>query len=135
MLKERAYSYFIDKNKNCSETTLLSISDEYGLGLTEADMVLVSGFGGGIGCGALCGVAAGCVAALGKMTITGCAHATEGFGDVCAALHKRLDTELGGTQCATLKPMYRTDTERCLKAVEKGLTIFEAFVKEHNLMK
>ena len=131
MLKARAYRYFITQNKNCSETTLLSISDEYGLHLTEADMILVSGFGGGIGCGALCGVVAGCVAALGKMTVTGCAHETAGFGDLCAALHQRLETELGGTQCASLKPMYRTDTERCLKTVEKGLEIFEAFVKEH----
>lgn len=131
MLKERAYNYFITQNKNCAETTLLSISDEYGLNLTEADMVLVSGFGGGIGCGALCGVVAGCVAALGKMTVTGCAHETKGFGDLCAALHQRLETELGGTQCAVLKPMYRTDEVRCLKTVEKGLDIFEAFIREH----
>ena len=131
MLKERAYNYFITQNKNCAETTLLSISDEYGLNLTEADMVLVSGFGGGIGCGALCGVVAGCVAALGKMTVTGCAHEMKGFGDLCAALHQRLEAELGGTQCAVLKPMYRTDEVRCLKTVEKGLDIFEAFVKEH----
>ena len=131
MLKDRAYRYFITQNKNCSETTLLSISDDYGLGLSEADMVLVSGFGGGIGCGALCGVVAGCVAALGKMTVTGCAHETAGFGDLCAALHQRLEAELGGTQCAVLKPMYRTDEVRCLKTVEKGLEIFEAFVKEH----
>ena len=135
MLRDRAYSYFIEKNKNCSETSFLSISDEYGLDLTEKDMVLVSGFGGGIGCGALCGVVAGCVAALGKMTVTGCAHATEGFGDLCVALHRKLETELGGTQCADLKPMYRTEKERCLKAVEKGLDIFEAFVKEKNLTK
>ena len=58
MLKDRAYDYFIHQNRNCAETALLSISDEYGLNLTEADMVLVSGFGGGIGCGALCGVVA-----------------------------------------------------------------------------
>lgn len=131
MLKERAYNYFITQNKNCAETTLLSISDEYGLNLTEADMVLVSGFGGGIGCGALCGVVAGCVAALGKMTVTGCAHEMKGFGDLCAALHQRLEAELGGTQCAVLKPMYRTDEVRCLKTVEKGLDIFEAFIREH----
>ena len=133
MLKDRVYDYFIHQNRNCAETALLSISDEYGLHLTEADMILVSGFGGGIGCGALCGVVAGCVAALGKMAVTSCAHETKGFGKLCAALHERLESELGGTQCAVLKPMYRTDAERCLKTVEKGLDCFAAFVEEHNL--
>ena len=89
MLKDRAYDYFIHQNRNCAETALLSISDEYGLNLTEADMVLVSGFGGGIGCGARGGVVAGWVAAVGKMAVTGCAHETMGFGKLCAALRER----------------------------------------------
>ncbi len=134
MLKEIAPKYFLEQDKNCSESALLSISEAYHLGLTEEDMKLVSGFGAGMGCGELCGVLSGCVAACGKLAVKDRAHATEGFGDLCADLYHRFDAALGGTRCETLKPVYRKDDcVRCLAAVEKGLEMFEKFVEDHDL--
>ncbi len=135
MLKELAPNYFLEQDQNCSETALLAISEAYGLGLTTEDAKLVSGFGAGMGCGELCGVLSGCMAACGKMAVTDRAHATEGFGDLCADLVKRFDASLGGIRCEKLKPVYRRDDVRCLAAVEKGLDVFEAFVNDHNLTK
>ena len=133
MLKDRAFAYFIEKDHNCAETALLAISDEYGLGIGPEEMKLVSAFGGGMGCGKLCGVLAGSMAALGKMAVNGRAHATEGFGPLCAGLCENFKAGLSSTECAELKPLYRNDEVRCLRTVELGLDVFEAYAKEKGL--
>ncbi len=134
MLKDRAYEYFIVKDHNCAETALLAISEEYGLKIGPEEMKLVSGFGGGMGCGDLCGVLAGSMAALGKLAVNGRAHATENFGPLCAGLCESFRTCLGSMKCAELKPRYRTDELRCLKTVELGLDVFETYAKEKGLV-
>ena len=134
MLKEKAYGYFIEKDHNCAESALLAISEEYGLDVGPEEMKLVSAFGGGMGCGKICGVLAGSMAALGRMAVNGRAHTTEKFGPLCAGLCENFKTCLGGTDCAELKPLYRTDELRCLKTVELGLDVFEAYAKEKGLV-
>ena len=134
MLKDRAYEYFITKDHNCAETALLAISKEYGLGIGPEEMKLVSGFGGGMGCGKLCGVLAGSMAALGRLAVNGRAHATEDFGPLCAGLCEKFEADLGSLKCADLKAMYRNDEVRCLKTVELGLEVFEAYAKEKGLV-
>ena len=134
MLKDKAYEYFITKDHNCAESALLAISEEYGLGLGPEEMKLVSAFGGGMGCGKLCGVLAGSMAALGKLAVNGRAHATENFGPLCAGLCESFHACLGSINCAELKPRYRSDEVRCLKTVELGLDVFEAYAKEKGLV-
>ena len=134
MLKDKAYEYFINRDHNCAESALLSISEEYGLDIGPEEMKLVSAFGGGMGCGKLCGVLAGSMAALGRLAVNGRAHATEGFGPLCAELCENFKACLGSTECAELKPLYRNDEVRCLKTVELGLDVFEAYAKEKGLV-
>ena len=134
MLKNRAYEYFITKDHNCAETALLAASDEYGLDIGPEEMKLVSAFGGGMGCGKLCGVLAGSMAALGKLAVNGRAHATQDFDSLCAGLCEAFKAGLGSTECAELKPMYRNDEVRCLKTVELGLDVFEAYAKGKGLV-
>ena len=134
MLKDKAYGYFITKDHNCAESALLAISEEYGLGIGPEEMKLVSAYGGGMGCGKLCGVLAGSMAALGKMAVNERAHATEGFGPLCAGLVEAFEAKLGSLKCAELKPKYRTEELRCLKTVELGLEVFEAYAKEKGLV-
>ena len=134
MLKDKAYKYFISKDHNCAETALLAISEEYGLDIGPEEMKLVSAFGGGMGCGKLCGVLAGSMAALGKLSVNGRAHATENFGSLCTGLFEDFKSALGSTECAELKPMYRNDEVRCLKTVELGLDVFEAYAKQKGLV-
>ncbi len=134
MLKDRAYEYFITKDHNCAESALLSISEEYGLGIGPEEMKLVSAFGGGMGCGKLCGVLAGSMAALGKLAVNEKAHATENFGPLCAGLCEAFQAGLGSLKCEDLKAMYRNDEVRCLKTVELGLDVFETYAKEKGLV-
>ena len=51
MLRDRVKEYYLEKDYNCAETTLHCINDEYGLGLTDEQIKLASGFGAGMGCG------------------------------------------------------------------------------------
>ena len=134
MLKDKAYEYFITKDHNCAETALLAISEEYDLDIGQEEMKLVSAFGGGMGCGKLCGVLAGSMAALGKLAVNGRAHATENFGPLCAGLCENFEASLGSLKCADLKPLYRTEELRCLKTVELGLEVFESYAKENGLV-
>ena len=134
MLKEKAYEYFITRDHNCAESALLAISEEYGLNIGPEEMKLVSAFGGGMGMGKLCGVLAGSMAGLGKLAVKEKAHATENFGPLCAGLYEALQAGLGGTECAELKPMYRNDEVRCLRTVELGLEVFEAYAREKGLI-
>ena len=134
MLKDKAYEYFITRDHNCAETTLLAAGEEYGLGIGPEEMKLVSAFGGGMGCGKLCGVLAGSMAALGKLAVTDRAHATEGFGPLGAGLCESFEAGLGSLKCSELKAKYRNDEVRCLKTVELGLDVFEAYVKEKGLV-
>ena len=134
MLKDKAYEYFITKDHNCAETALLAISEEYGLNIGPEEMKLVSAFGGGMGCGMLCGVLSGSMAALGRLAVNGRAHATENFGPLCAGLFEAFKTGLGSVKCEELKAMYRNDEVRCLKTVELGLEVFEAYAKEKGLV-
>ena len=84
-MKERIHHYYIEQDMNCAESILHVLNDQYSLGLSETDFKLVSGFGGGCGCGKLCGALAGCVAALGCRMVTDRAHNTLGFREACAA--------------------------------------------------
>ena len=134
MLKDSAYEYFIAKDHNCAETSLLAIRDAYGFDLGPEEMKLVSAFGGGMGCGKVCGVLAGSMAALGRLAVTGRAHATENFGPLCAGLCEAFRASLGSIECAELKPMYRSDELRCLRTVELGLDVFETYAKKNGIL-
>lgn len=134
MLQERIEPYYLTQDYNCAETTLHIINDQYRLGLTDEDFKLVGGFGAGFGCGITCGALAGAVAALGKMTITQRAHATEGFRELCADYCAAFGDALGSTDCIHIKEKYFDGPEtRCLAAIRKAAGCFEAFAWERGL--
>lgn len=133
MLKEKVKPYFLERDCNCAETMLHAISDSYGLKLTEDEIHLLSGFGGGCGCGKICGALAASVAGLGRMSVEGRAHVTPGFKENCGALCARFEAALGGTDCTELKPRYFKPDVRCLELLEKATDCFEDFVKENGI--
>ena len=130
MRNEQVQNYYIEKDHNCAESTLLIANDLYKLGLTQEEMKLVSGFGGGFGCEGTCGALCGSIAVLGKMCVDGRAHATEGFKDICANYVKRFEEELGSTCCAELKKKYFVEGCRCKETVVKNLALLEAYIAE-----
>lgn len=133
MLKEKALSYFLEQDYNCAESTLHALNDEYKLGLTKEDIKLVSGFGGGCGCGIVCGALAGGIAALGRLTVPERAHATPGFKESCGEYCAAFAAKLGSTECRELKPRYFREDVRCAAVIEAAAECFEAFTAEKGI--
>lgn len=126
MLADVAEKYFLEGDFNCAESVLLAANEVYGFGLDAENCVkLVSAFGGGLGCGKLCGAVAGAMSALGFVAVTGRAHATEGFKDLCAGTAAKLENALGSTECARVKPAFFNAETRCLGAVKGACAVLE----------
>lgn len=127
-MEEALRNYYLTQDGNCAEATLRFLNDVYHLGLREEDYTLVSGYGGGFGCGITCGALCAAIAALGRLAVEGRAHATEGFGKLCADYVDAFSTALGATDCAELKQEYfQDDGTRCMETVLLGASLFCEF--------
>lgn len=127
--------YFIDNNYNCSETILRYANDKYGLGISGDALKLVSGFGGGCGCGKICGVLAGSVAVIGVLTVKEKSHEGTLCKTLCGEFCARFAEAFGGSDCAVLKPVYFKEDVRCLHLIEKGAVLLDEFIAEKGLRK
>ena len=120
---------FLDGNYNCAEAVLLWANERYGLHVAPEDVCLVSGFGGGLGCGENCGALLGAMAALSKVLVTDRAHTTPGFREACAGLVDRFRADLGSIECTELKEKYRRPDVRCLCVVERAAAILDEYMQ------
>ena len=83
MLRETAEGYY-KQGYNCAEAMLRAINMAWGLRLSDESLRLAAGFGGGMGCEDACGAMTGAVAGLSALLVKDKAHATPGFGALCA---------------------------------------------------
>ena len=136
MADERIREYYLEKDNNCAETTLHILNETYDLGLKDEDFKLVGAFGAGFGCGITCGALCGAMAALGKMVITGRAHGTEGFKELCTDYVTAFRAKMAEqTDCEKIKETnFREDGTRCIITVEGNKALFDEFVKEHGIV-
>ena len=119
-LGERAKEYYVDQGLNCAVSVLLAASDTYNLGLAKKDAQLVTAFGGGMGCGNLCGALAGSMAAIGKVYLAEDQLTTPDFKNICAGFVEKFTEKWGTTLCAPIKEVNATDPQiRC------GITVLE----------
>ena len=131
MDQKRLEACYLEQDHNCAESILLEANEVWDLGLTKEDVKLVSGFGGGFGCGKTCGALCACVAVLGRLFVTGRAHATPDFKELCGDFVRRYEAAFGGTDCAGLKACHAVEGQRCLLLVERSMTLLEDFVRRH----
>lgn len=128
-LAENVKKYYWDMEMNCAEGILLGSSDLYKLDVAEKDVVLFSGFGGGIGCGKICGCAAAAVGVLGKMFGN-----REDFRDICSDFVTEFETGMGcdSINCENIAAKYKTEEKRCTDAVVLAAEILEKFIRKYN---
>lgn len=129
-MDNQVQTYFLEKDYNCAEAVLHILNDRYCLGLSDEDYHLVSGFGGGCGCGHICGALAGCMAALGRLKVETRAHVTPNFKENCAGLYSRFEQTLGAADCAELKPRYFKEGIRCAELLEIAVAEFDRYCKD-----
>ena len=134
MLRERAVTYFLDKGHNCAESVLLAANDEYALGLSDDAMKMLSPFGGGCGCGRLCGAQAGALAVIGRLGVKGSAHETPGFGKLCATFVAEFEEMFGSGLCAEIKPRFAEPGRRCAAVVEQTADALDRFLRDNGLL-
>ena len=126
MLADVAEKYFLEGDYNCAESVLLAANEVYELGLDPKNAhLLVSAFGGGMGCGKLCGAIAGGMAALGQAAVTGRAHVTDGFKELCAGMAADMEAALGGVNCSGIKPALFVEGRRCAATVRRAADVLE----------
>lgn len=134
MDNRKLYHYFIEKDYNCAETILRAANEEYNFGLNEDSFRLVSGFGGGMGCGDTCGALSSAMAVISTFLVEERAHATEGFKEKCAEFCEKFERELGSTKCSVLKEKYSMEGLRCLRTVELTYRLLEDFLTAEGLI-
>ncbi len=124
-LIERTKYYYSEKNKNCAEAILLASNEVFGFGLSEDCAKIVMGFGGGLGCGKLCGSLAACISVLGIL-----------YGDrpdireICARFTEKFNSDLkvDSIDCAPIAAKYKNAERRCEDAVILAVESFEEFL-------
>ncbi len=128
-LAEKTKHYYTEKNKNCAEAILLAANEIYGLGLSEDSTKLVMGFGGGLGCGKLCGSLAACISVLGILY-----GERPDIREICAKFTEKFneDLKVNSIDCAPIAAKYKTAEKRCEDAVLLAADSFEEFLKNLN---
>ena len=68
MLKEQAARWYLN-GYNCAECIIHAANEQWQLGMSEADMRMVSGFGGGMQCGDVCGALSAAICVISRMAV------------------------------------------------------------------
>lgn len=125
---ENAKKFYWDRGMSCAEAILLGGNETYDLGLKEEDAVLFAGFGGGIGCGKICGCAAAAVGILGKLF-----SGREDYHDIRVAFVEGFEKALGcdTINCDVLSATYKTEEDRCIKTVKLAADYIEEFIARY----
>lgn len=128
VLEENVTKYY-KSGYNCAETLLHACNETYHLNITEDDMRMMAGFGGGMFIGNACGALVGSIAALSKMSCPTKAHDMLPELRPLIQKHTRNFKEiLGNLDCAHIKPIYH-DPDPNIKCIHTCLLAAKALEK------
>ena len=132
MLKDYIDNHYFTGNYNCAETILRAANDCYELGLTETEMKLVAGFGGGMQTGNVCGALLGAIAFFSQRYVETRAHDSSDIGPAVQLLTRRFREAFGGSiLCRDIKPVYFNREDRCYHTVLKASEVIDDVIAEY----
>lgn len=131
LLRDHAKNYYM-QHRNCAESLLLAANDAYGLGLTEREIAMMKGFGGGMGAGSVCGALTGAIAALGLIYPTTKKAVENGLRADTGKLVAEFEAALSHVDCRVLKPKYHGEQNRCQQTVLLGADVLEKHIAALN---
>ena len=131
--------YFYNGGLNCAESTLKCLIDDGVIDIPEESIKLMSGFGGGMQRGTVCGAVIASVAALGS--VYGRLSAEEDrkpSADAVRLFLRRFEEEFGTIYCKELQQTYvrehalKSDGmyRACTVFVEKAIELTTAIIKD-----
>ena len=125
MLKEKVLHYYTDLGQCCAESVLRACNDVYGLNIAQEDLILYTGFCGGMASGSVCGCLAASIGALSKMYV-----GREDFRELCRNYVAVFQEKLGcdSFNCAVLEPKYKTEEARCSACVSVAADALEEYI-------
>lgn len=130
MLKDIALEYSL-KDYNCAESIILAANDYYNLGIVPRDIHLLSGFGGGMQCGDICGGLAGAIGTIAMKYVENRAHEDRpGLRSKVTKMIRNFEAETGSRVCAQIKPKYYTPETKCQKTIMLAAEVLEKTIAQ-----
>lgn len=112
MLRDVVIKYTSDWNTgkphvyNCAEVMLRSTNEYYGLNLSDNELRMATGFGGGMAVKSVCGILTGAVMGLSTAFSNQIApHKNEILSGKCAELMRRFEEKYGSVICDDIKDL------------------------------
>ena len=127
-MKDIINKAYMENNYNCAESTLYAANEKLDLGLPEDAIRLVSGFGGGMASGRVCGALAGAIAAISRVAVSDRGHTTPDFKDIMGGYVAKFVEAFGSTECSELRPKYAEPEIRCKELVEANAQMLEEYL-------
>lgn len=129
-----AVRHFRDKTKydySCSETMVVAANEVYQLKLPEEVFRAVAPFSGGLLTEDVCGILTGGLVILGIMYTNNVAHDSEKMQEVSKHYIETLKNRIKTTQCAELKPIYKTEDKGCNDLIALGAEVLEGVIAKY----
>ena len=128
MLKATAPKYRAEEyDLNCAESIMYAANEEYNLNLSKETLKVMSGFGGGMAIGDVCGVITGSVAVIGIMFTEVSGHKSPKVRGMTKEFINRFKEKLESIKCADLKREY-VNIKKCTLMIEAGADILEDII-------
>ena len=125
MLKETVLNYYLEQGMCCAESVLRGCNDVYALNIAEEDLILYTGFCGGMASGSVCGCLAASMGVLSKKYVQ-----RENFKEICRNFVAVFQEKLGcdSFNCSVLEPKYKTEESRCSACVSLAADALEEYI-------
>ena len=126
---------------NCAECTSMALTDALGVGNGMEDARYMAAFGGGMGCGGVCGALVGAESALGRYMVSRLPEGSVPIGDSCPELrelsaeyHDRFCQEFGSEFCRDLKTGWAEEhPDKCRDLMRCACDLMEELLRERGL--
>lgn len=126
---------------NCAENTSMALTDALGIGGGLEDARYMAAFGGGMGCGSVCGALIGAESALGRYMVSRLPEGSTPIGDSCPELrelaaqyHERFCQEFGSEFCRELKEGWvKGQPDGCKDLMRRACDLMEELLRERGL--
>ena len=131
MLKDYIEKYYFNGNYNCAETIIRAANDCYGLGLSEKEMLLVSGYGAGMQTGNVCGALLAAIGYFSLRYVETRAHESTAIKPAVQLLTRRFREAFNGSiLCKDIKPVYFNPEDRCFHTVQTACDVIDHVIEE-----
>lgn len=117
--------YFYKGGLNCAETTLKCLIEDRVIDIPEEAVRMMSGFGGGMQRGSICGAVVGAVSAIGSQTgRTEPGQSRKPSAEAVKAFLKAFEDEFGTIYCRELQKTYVKDHKLKSPGMYRACTVF-----------